>query len=279
MAKEEIILEAAGLTKEFKGFIAVKNVNLRVRRHTIHALIGPNGAGKTTIFYMITGLVPADEGAISIDGADVRSVTLESLRRAIATLAMPANVPTGSYAIDVKLFAEGTLVSRTNTALEVIKAGFEQYVADAARAELVRRLLSGDSAVWVLMENQPKADDVAQRVVARRALRVFGGQLRMGEEAERAEPVVEPDDDEAALGGDLLEDLLPLALVLALEGFELLGDVLDRPVEVDDPAVGIERNVDRDAAAANGRAPFGDTLRMRQPRLVRRSLSQGSGLT
>jgi uncharacterized protein (TIGR02186 family) len=46
---------------------------------------------------------------------------------------MPANVPTGSYGIDVKLFAGGAMVARTNSALEVIKAGFEQVVADAAR--------------------------------------------------------------------------------------------------------------------------------------------------
>lgn len=46
---------------------------------------------------------------------------------------VPSNVPTGNYNIDVKLFANGTMVTRTGTALEVIKAGFEQYVADAAR--------------------------------------------------------------------------------------------------------------------------------------------------
>lgn len=45
---------------------------------------------------------------------------------------LPADAPTGSYAIDVKLFANGALVARTNSALEVIKTGFEQYVADAA---------------------------------------------------------------------------------------------------------------------------------------------------
>src|SRR3990172_3712925 len=50
-----------------------------------------------------------------------------------AAIPLPANVPTGNYAIDVKLFADGALVARTNTALEVNKAGFEQYVADAAR--------------------------------------------------------------------------------------------------------------------------------------------------
>ena len=50
-----------------------------------------------------------------------------------AAIPLPANVPTGNYAIDVKLFADGAMVARTNSALEVIKAGFEQYVADAAR--------------------------------------------------------------------------------------------------------------------------------------------------
>ena len=50
-----------------------------------------------------------------------------------AAIPMPAAVPTGSYVIEVGLFSSGTLVARTNSALEVIKTGFEQYVADAAR--------------------------------------------------------------------------------------------------------------------------------------------------
>jgi uncharacterized protein (TIGR02186 family) len=50
-----------------------------------------------------------------------------------AAIPLPADVPTGNYAIDVKLFSGGALAARTNSALEVIKAGFEQYVADAAR--------------------------------------------------------------------------------------------------------------------------------------------------
>ncbi len=49
-----------------------------------------------------------------------------------AAIPMPAAVPTGSYGINVELFAGGVLVARTNSALEVIKTGFEQYVADAA---------------------------------------------------------------------------------------------------------------------------------------------------
>ena len=50
-----------------------------------------------------------------------------------AAIPLPANAPTGSYAVDVKLFSGGEMVARTGSALEIIKAGFEQYVADAAR--------------------------------------------------------------------------------------------------------------------------------------------------
>jgi branched-chain amino acid transport system ATP-binding protein len=61
---EDIILEARGLSKEFKGFVAVKEVNLRIRRGTIHALIGPNGAGKSTVFNLLTKFLAPTRGHI-----------------------------------------------------------------------------------------------------------------------------------------------------------------------------------------------------------------------
>jgi branched-chain amino acid transport system ATP-binding protein len=67
----DYIIETQGLTKEFKGFVAVNEVNLKVRRGTIHALIGPNGAGKTTCFNLITKFLPATRGAILYNGADI----------------------------------------------------------------------------------------------------------------------------------------------------------------------------------------------------------------
>jgi branched-chain amino acid transport system ATP-binding protein len=67
----EVILEAQGLTKEFKGFVAVKNVSLSVRRHTIHALIGPNGAGKTTCFNLLTHFLVPTAGRIQFKGHDI----------------------------------------------------------------------------------------------------------------------------------------------------------------------------------------------------------------
>jgi len=67
----DTILETRGLTKEFKGFVAVDNVNLKVRRGSIHALIGPNGAGKTTTFNLLTKFLPATRGEILFNGQDI----------------------------------------------------------------------------------------------------------------------------------------------------------------------------------------------------------------
>jgi branched-chain amino acid transport system ATP-binding protein len=68
---EDIILETRGLTKEFKGFVAVDHVDLKVRRGTIHALIGPNGAGKTTVFNLLTKFLPVTSGHIVYKGQDI----------------------------------------------------------------------------------------------------------------------------------------------------------------------------------------------------------------
>src|SRR5678815_957034 len=80
----EIILETRGLTKEFKGFVAVDNVNLSVRRGSIHALIGPNGAGKTTTFNLLTKFLPVTAGTILFNGQDItRDKPADVARRGI----------------------------------------------------------------------------------------------------------------------------------------------------------------------------------------------------
>ncbi len=67
----DCILETRDLTKEFKGFVAVDKVNLRVKRGSIHALIGPNGAGKTTCFNLLTKFLIPTSGHIVFDGKDI----------------------------------------------------------------------------------------------------------------------------------------------------------------------------------------------------------------
>lgn len=67
----DTILETEGMTKEFRGFVAVSDVSLRIRRGTIHGLIGPNGAGKTTCFNLLTKFLQPTHGTMRYDGRDI----------------------------------------------------------------------------------------------------------------------------------------------------------------------------------------------------------------
>lgn len=74
-------IETRGLIKDFKGFRAVDDVNLTVRRGTIHALIGPNGAGKTTCFNLITKFLQPTAGRIILNGQDITRLAPASVAR------------------------------------------------------------------------------------------------------------------------------------------------------------------------------------------------------
>ena len=77
----DVILETRDLTKEFKGFTAVNQVNLQVQRGHIHALIGPNGAGKTTCFNLLTKFLSPSAGRILFNGTDITSLKPAQIAR------------------------------------------------------------------------------------------------------------------------------------------------------------------------------------------------------
>ncbi len=77
----DTILETQGLTREFRGFVAVNGVDLKVRTGSIHALIGPNGAGKTTCFNMLTKFLQPTRGTIRFKGSDITSLAPASVAR------------------------------------------------------------------------------------------------------------------------------------------------------------------------------------------------------
>jgi len=77
----DVILETRNLTKEFKGFTAVSDVNLSVERGHIHALIGPNGAGKTTCFNLLTKFLVPTSGQILFNGNDITAARPAQIAR------------------------------------------------------------------------------------------------------------------------------------------------------------------------------------------------------
>lgn len=78
---DPFVLETQNLVKEFKGFVAVDDVNLKVQRGHIHALIGPNGAGKTTVFNLLTKFLTPTRGKILFKGLDITSMKSAAIAR------------------------------------------------------------------------------------------------------------------------------------------------------------------------------------------------------
>ncbi|MCU0612384.1 MAG: ATP-binding cassette domain-containing protein, partial [Candidatus Eisenbacteria bacterium] len=87
------MLEARGLVKSYKRRRVVDNVNLEVNQGQIVGLLGPNGAGKTTTFYMMVGIISADEGTVMAEGDDIgRLPVYQRARRGIGYLSQEPSV-------------------------------------------------------------------------------------------------------------------------------------------------------------------------------------------
>ena len=100
-----VILETRNLTKEFKGFTAVSEVNLKVERGHIHALIGPNGAGKTTCFNLLTKFLVPTSGQILFNGKDITAAKPAQIARmgVIRSFQISAVVPHVSVLQNVRI--------------------------------------------------------------------------------------------------------------------------------------------------------------------------------
>jgi len=86
-------LRGRGLVKSYRGHRVVDDVDVEVRRGEVVGLLGPNGAGKTTTFYMMTGLIPAEKGKVTIDGEDVTRLPMyRHARKGIGYLPQEASI-------------------------------------------------------------------------------------------------------------------------------------------------------------------------------------------
>ena len=129
----DTVLETENLSKDFAGFVAVRGVNLRVARGSIHAMIGPNGAGKTTCFNLLSKFLTPSRGRIVFDGRDITA-----LRPAdVARLGMVR-----SFQISA-VFPHLTVIENVRVALQRRRGGsFDFWRSKAALHALDERALA-----------------------------------------------------------------------------------------------------------------------------------------
>lgn len=131
----DYILETRKLTKDFKGFTAVSNVNLKVERGQIHALIGPNGAGKTTVFNLLTKFLIPTAGTILFNDIDItreKSADI-ALRGVIRSFQISAVFPNLTPLENVRL----ALQRKLGTSYHFWKSAGSLHKLDARAMELL----------------------------------------------------------------------------------------------------------------------------------------------
>ena len=131
----EYIIETKNLSKEFKGFLAVSEVDLRVRRGSIHALIGPNGAGKTTVFNLLTKFLEPTRGRILYDGRDITRAKPAALAREgmVRSFQISATFPHLTVLENVRIALQRRLGTsfhfwRSEASLDLLNARAEELI-------------------------------------------------------------------------------------------------------------------------------------------------------
>ncbi|WP_260155265.1 MULTISPECIES: LPS export ABC transporter ATP-binding protein [Brevundimonas] len=168
-------MKARHLARSFGKRQVVRDVSITVQRGEVAGLLGPNGAGKTTCFYMITGLIPADSGTITLDGEDLTPQPMyQRARMGLGYLAQEASIFRGMTVEEnvravVELHKTGATAIReeTDRLLDELSVG---HLKDAPAAALsggerrrveIARALAGDPAFMLLDEPFAGIDPLA----------------------------------------------------------------------------------------------------------------------
>jgi branched-chain amino acid transport system ATP-binding protein len=158
----EVVLETAGLSRQFGGLTAVSNVSLACRQGEVHAVIGPNGAGKTTLINLLSGDLPPSGGKVRLFGRDVTGLSADAISRlGVGRSYQKTNVflPFTAYE-NCRLAAQ----SRMKTSMHFLRpAHAYRSVAEAAsRAlEAVGLAARADTAVAMLSHGEQRQVEIA----------------------------------------------------------------------------------------------------------------------
>ena len=218
------LLKIAGLSKSFGGFQAVSDVGFELQAGRIGGLIGPNGAGKTTLFNMLAGMIPADQGSVTLDGKSILGRAPHQVFAAglVRTFQIP------------RPFPEMTVLE--NAMIVPLGQAGEQFWSNWIRPGAVRRQEEALRA---------KAEEILEfcgltRVRGDAAATLSGGQLKLLELARvlMADPkIILLDEPAAGVNPSLMRDLVDRIVELNKRGhtFLIIEHNMDVVMSVCDP--------------------------------------------
>ena len=162
------LFQVDGLVKRFGALVATDHVSLAVNAGEVHALIGPNGAGKSTLVNLISGLVPADEGQIALDGVNLTPLPMHArVRAGLSRCFQITSIFREATVMDNLLLAAQ---AHAGSSLHLLRdRRHEQPLADTARALAERVGLAHelDRTAGTLPHGAQRKLDVALALAAR----------------------------------------------------------------------------------------------------------------
>ena len=162
------LFQVDGLVKRFGALVATDHVSLAVNAGEVHALIGPNGAGKSTLVNLISGLVPADEGQIALDGVNLTPLPMHArVRAGLSRCFQITSIFREATVMDNLLLAAQ---AHAGSSLHLLRdRRHEQPLADTARAlaERVGLVHELDRTAGTLPHGAQRKLDVALALAAR----------------------------------------------------------------------------------------------------------------
>jgi lipopolysaccharide export system ATP-binding protein len=152
------LLAAQKLRKSYRSRQVVQDLSLEIATGEVVGLLGPNGAGKTTSFYMIVGLVHADEGRVTLDGQDITRYTLDQRAR----------LGVGYLPQEASVFRKLTVAENILAVLE-LRRGMDRMAREKRLETLLEELRIGhvrDSAGMSLSGGERRRVEIARALAA-----------------------------------------------------------------------------------------------------------------
>ncbi len=177
-------IELEAVSVEFEGRRVLDRVDLEIRRGETVALVGPSGAGKSTLVALLPRFLDPEEGRVTLDGIDLRTVTLASLRRLIALAPQRTHLLDDSIRNNISLGRPGAPLEEVRSAARAACAedfilarpdGYDTPVGEAGHALsggerqriAIARALMADAPILVLDEATSELDSESEVAVAR----------------------------------------------------------------------------------------------------------------
>jgi ABC-2 type transport system ATP-binding protein len=176
---DKYVLEVKDLNKKFSGFEALKNITLKVKKGEIVGLLGPNGAGKTTTIKIITGLLKADHGEISIFGEKISGAVEAEIKARIGVVFEESNLYSRLSALDnLMLFANinGVKIDRVKMLLkeyelyEVRDKEVKNFSKGMKKRLMICRALLAEPELLIFDEATGGLDPISAEIIREKLL-------------------------------------------------------------------------------------------------------------